>query len=362
MKHRIQIVLLLVAGHLAIAAGLKAQGADAGRLVSDEASVSVGRPRPALEAAIMLPHLYHVEARHWPPGCEAAKQEYENSGVISGAAEAACGEKYYEYDGENFITSAGVDNISDVMGKLSSIPANCTYIAATNSALTPAKADTTLTGEITTNGFNNGGSTRWQLAYSQVDAALGTPPTPATPTTVGTTGAGAPSYWVFAGTPQGWTAVGTASTLSTSNTTLTTGNYNVITFTGLIGATQYILIRTHNGTTPSGALAGGSTFASSDGSVGNLPFCSTLVAGAAPTCTVYDQSNTLNAFTVPAADQTYIGKYTLTKTITATGAQSVQGFGIFNATSSGTMCFEGTLSSASLITNDTWAFTETVYH
>ena len=65
---------------------------------------------------------------------------------------------------------------------------------------------------------------------------------------------------------------------------------------------------------------------------------------------------------MPSSNGTYVGKDTLTHTFTATAAQSTQAFGILNASSSGTMCLEGTFSSASLQNGDTLAFTETVYH
>jgi hypothetical protein len=160
--------------------------------------------------------------------------------------------------------------------------------------------------------------------------------------------------------------VGSGAQTTTSNATLSTTNYDTFSFTGKLGAAFYRVIRTHNNTTPSGSLAGGSTITTADGEISaGYISCATsggLVAGTAPTCTVADQSNTVSAFTVPASDQTFYGKYTLTKTFTASGAQSAQAFGIFNASSSGTMCLEGTFPSASLQANDTLAFTESVFH
>ncbi len=185
---------------------------------------------------------------------------------------------------------------------------------------------------------------------------------------VGASGATTVDYWVVACTFQGCQTITAATGAQTtaSNATLSTTVYNTSSFTGKLGAAFYRLIRTHNNSTPSGSLAGGGTITTADGeiSVGYIS-CATVggqTAGTAPTCTVAEQSNTLGAFTIPGSDQTFAGKYTLTKTFTATGTQSAQAFGIFNAASTGTLFFEGTFSSAALINNDTLAFTETVYH
>jgi hypothetical protein len=47
--------------------------------------------------------------------------------------------------------------------------------------------------------------------------------------------------------------------------------------------------------------------------------------------------------------------YTLANTFTATGTQAAQAAGMFNASSSGTMCFENTFTQASLVSGDTLA-------
>lgn len=346
---------------------------DRSRGVTDRVDISIGRNRPIMEGTFgAMPHPYHVEARHWPKGCEAAKAAFDSFGTIPAAAlevkalsdapaENICGAKFYEYDGENLVTSAGETAISKAISDTATQPASANYIALTNTAITAAVGDTTLSGEIVSNGLQ-----RAQGTFADTSAAIGTPPTPGAVSQVGAAGSTTVDYWVFACTFQGCTAVGTAVQTTVSNATLSTTVYNTFTFTGKLGAAFYRVVRSHNNTTITGALAGGSTITASDGeiSVGSIS-CATdggLVAGTAPTCTVADQSNTLTAFTVPASDQTFVGKYTLTKTFTATGAQSAQAFGIFNASSVGTLYYEGTFSSASLITNDTLAFTETVYH
>lgn len=369
--------------------------------MTDQAETSVGRVRPFMEGAgVSMPHPYHVEARHWPQGCDKEKALYDATGSLPRfvadqeesmrrrndsryaprlfTAESAtytdddtralvnrCGERFLDYDGENLVTSAGETAISKAMSDTAAQPASANYVALTNTAITPAVADTTLSGEISTNGLQ-----RAQGTFTDTSAAIGAPPTPGAISQVGTAGAVTVDYWVFPCTFQGCTAVGSGTATTTSNATLSTTVYNTFTFTGKLGAAFYRVIRTHNGSTPSGALAGGScatmTTAGCDGeiSVGAIS-CATsggLVAGTAPTCTVVDQSNVISAFTVPGSDQTFVGKYTLTKTFTATGTQAAQAFGILNASSTGTLYFEGTFTQASLVTNDTLAFTETVYH
>jgi hypothetical protein len=387
-------------GALLLACGpAMAQGTPEGAGGSgDFASVSIGRTRPAMETAFANPHPYHLEGRHWGPSppsdnlfskllrvfkprslaereeiarladCEEARLRYEATGDLPEPG-LGCGEKFYEYHGLNLITSVGKTAFSKAWSDTAAQPAAFNYLGFTNTAITPAVGDTTLAGEITGNGFYNGG-VRWQATFADASAAIGTPPTPATPTTIGTTGAATLYYWVFACTNQGCTAVGTSSTLSTANATLSTANYVSVTWTGKLGASHNVVLRTQGAGAPSGAIAGGSTQATT-GQVSNTPFCSVPVAGTAPTCTIYDQSNTTvaatfgpngNSTTVPASDQTFIGKYTLTKTITATAAQSAQAFAVFNASTAGTMALIGTFPSATLATNDTLAFTETVYH
>lgn len=52
--------------------------------------------------------------------------------------------------------------------------------------------------------------------------------------------------------------------------------------------------------------------------------------------------------------------YTLTKVFTASGTQAAQAAGVFTAASSGTMCFEDTFTSASLLSGDTLTIVWTV--
>jgi hypothetical protein len=52
--------------------------------------------------------------------------------------------------------------------------------------------------------------------------------------------------------------------------------------------------------------------------------------------------------------------YTLANTFTATGTQAAQAAGMFNASSSGTLCFENTFTQASLVSGDTLTVTWTI--
>jgi hypothetical protein len=400
------VTKLVLCAALVLAAVYPAQAQDRNqaRGTLDLASVSVGRSRPmgeGMSGGFGTPHPYHIEARHWEPGvCDEAKAAYDLDGTLPievkefeakraallrtiassdvptdfsaatpeeiGASIMAadrygslCGNKFYEYDGENLVTSVGETLFSDLMAKLTSPPAQCNYIALTNTGITPAVGDTTLSGEIAVNGLS-----RAQATYADASAAIGALSAGATPTTVGTAGAATLDYWPVCHTYQGYTGVpATGAQLTTANATLSNANYVIGTFTGKLGCTDYVVVRTNSGTQPSGSLTGGAAQTNS-GIIGGYISCSNngLVAGTAPTCTFVDQSNTTSAFTIPGSDQTFAGKFTLTKTFTATGTQSAQAFGIFNASSVGTMCLEGTFTSASLVTNDTLAFTETVYH
>jgi hypothetical protein len=75
-----------------------------------------------------------------------------------------------------------------------------------------------------------------------------------------------------------------------------------------------------------------------------------------------DQSNTLTAFTVPASNLTNFGKATLVYTYTATATQTINSFGVFTASSAGTMAFEGVLASSyTMNSGDTFQLTETPY-
>jgi hypothetical protein len=279
-----------------------------------------------LEGTATPAHPYRIEARHPKVGC---------------AETAVCGELYYTYEGHNLRTSAGTTwQYGQMAGTTAAVG---TYLALTNSAITPAEADTSLASEIVTNGL-----TRALATPTNASTTLAVPAAP-TASVVGTTGATSYFYWVAACVQGICTTPSLASNnITTANATLSTTNYNKITFTGQNGAASYQAYRTTTSSAPSGTA-------------------SVLVGGAAScdsslNCTVLDQSNTLTSVTIPASNLTNYGKYTLVYTWTCTGsAQSAQAFGVLNASSSGTLIFEGTFTPVALNPGDTCQLTETVY-
>jgi len=337
-------VLFFFSASLIIAPALSAQGRDR-QGGGDHGSASVGRGRQGAEAQAPLSHPYHIEARHPRPGCDDT---------------AACGELYYTYDGRNMRTSAGTTWQSQIMADTSTPTVNsqCNFIGLTNTAITPAEADTTLSGEFVTNGFNAAGTSGAGVranAYADNSTTLTVPGAPTTVVT-GTTGT-AVFYYIFACNQGICTTVGAASASTSVASTLNATNYVTVTWTGSNGPAIYKVIRTNSGTPPTGSLAGGSTLASSGEISADTPGCT-----AALVCSVVDSSNTIAAFTVPSSNLTNFGKFTIAKTYTSTAnAVGVQAFGIFTANASGTMCFEGTFTPATMNTNDTLAVSEVVY-
>lgn len=257
---------------------------------------------------------------------------------------STCGKLFASGWTHNLRTSAGTTaQYNQMFGTTAAV---ATYIALTNSAITPAEADTTLTSEIVSNGLARALSTPTNASTTlSVPAA-------ATASVVGTTGAVTYDYWIAAGNQGIFTTPSPVSnTITTANATLSTTNFVSVAFTGQLGAAAYQMYRTTSGTPPSGTatvLVGGS------------PACST--AGTVVSCTWLDVSNTLSSVTIPASNLTNFGKATLVFTWTATATQSAQAFGVFNAASSGTMWFEGTFTSVSLNNGDTFQLTESVYY
>jgi hypothetical protein len=64
----------------------------------------------------------------------------------------------------NLVTNAGLDYIKALIGNAAGT--TCPYIAVTNDSASASAADTVLASEITTNGVNNGGTTRYAGTYS----------------------------------------------------------------------------------------------------------------------------------------------------------------------------------------------------
>lgn len=284
-----------------------------------------------------LPHVYHLVQRRPRPGCDRTE---------------VCGTVISDQWTHNLRTSAGTTWQSELMGKTTTPTTNlqCNYLGLTNTAVTPAEADTTLSGEISTNGLG-----RAQAAYADASGALTVPAAPTLAVTGG--GGGTAQFYFVVATNQGVdTTPSVASSSATPNATLDSTHYITASWTPVNGAAGYKVIRSNSSSAPSGSLAGGANQSST-----GLVSSQTAAACTSTTCTLVDSSNTLTAYTVPASNLTNFGKYTLIKTWTATGAQSAQAFGAFTAVSSGVMCFEGTFAQVSLNINDTFQLTESVY-
>lgn len=281
-----------------------------------------------IEYASYVNHPVEIVARHPKAGC---------------AKTADCGEIFYHEITHNLRTSAGVTwQYGQMAGSTAAVG---TYLALTNTAITPAYADTTLSGEITSNGLARANSTA-----SNTSTTLAVPAAP-TAAVVGTTGSTTYYYWVEAcstvnPTPICTTVSSASTAVTTANATLSSTNYVSVTWTPVSGATSYQLLRTTTSSAPTGTVSD---------LVGNYAACSST------TCTQIDTSNTLSSVTVGTTANTYYGKYTLVYTWTATASQSAQAGAVFNASSSGTDIFEFTFSSVSLNNGDTLQVTESVY-
>lgn len=267
-------------------------------------------------------HLVHIVQRRPRPGCDRTE---------------VCGTVVQEGDTHNMRTSAGTTwQYNQMAGTTAAVG---TYIAVTNSSITPAAADTTLAGEIVSNGFARTAAT--------VANTSGVLSVPSAPTGAVTGSSGTNYYYCVAAGNQGiYTTPSTVSSVISAAASLNATNYITLTWSAISGAAAYQVYQNSASSCPSGT---GSYLA------GGVASC-TLT-----TCTQIVNSNTLTSVTAASSNLTNFGQYTLSKTFTATGTQSVQAFGIFNAASTGTMVFEGILGNTyTLFLNDTLQFTETV--
>jgi len=333
----------LVISICAFAALLCAQGSDSAASM-DSVQVQVGPNLPLHYLPAAMPydagaaalHPVHVVHRRPKAGCFDT---------------ATCGELVSDEWTHNLRTSAGTTyQYNQMLGSTAAVMA---YIGLTNTAITPAEADATLSGEIATNGLSR--------AIATPTNSSTTLSVPAAPTLAVTGGSGGTAQFYFVESCNFGicTTPSSASASGTPNATLDATHYITGTFTGQLGAQSYVIIRSNSSSAPSGSLGGGST-QSSTGQVG-APAIACTTSGTVVTCTFVDQSNTVAAYTVPGSNLTNFGKATLVETWTATGAQSAQAFGIFNASSSGTMGFEGTFTPVSLNTSDTLQITWSLF-
>lgn len=331
MKRFLAVSMIYVMPLIAVAQGVQNSA------VMDYATVSIHRSVIVYPKLLIDPPAYNgafshpvrVVARHPKAGC---------------AQTEVCGEIFLDEWTHNLRTSVGTTWQSQLMSRTTTPTDNnqANWMALTNTAITPAMADTALSGEIVANGLS-----RAQGTYTDSSGVISVPAA-GTASVIGTTGATSYWYWVIACAQGICTTISAASNnITTSNATLSTTNYNQITFTGVTGATSYQILRTTSSSAPTGTVSD---------LVGNQAFCTAALA-----CTVYDQSNTLASVTIAASNLTNYGHYALAHTWTCTtSAQSAQAFGILSASSGGTLAFEGTFTQAILNVGDTLTLTETV--
>lgn len=107
----------------------------------DRTMTSVGRVRGLGDQISVKHNKVHVVARHPKAGCTKTEE---------------CGEIFYDTVSYNLVTNAGLNWLADIMGNTSTpaVNAQCNYIGLTNTAITPAAGDTTLSGEIVANGLS----------------------------------------------------------------------------------------------------------------------------------------------------------------------------------------------------------------
>jgi len=296
------------------------------------ATINIGRHAGPIEGAFggTPAHPFTAVARHPKPGCDNT---------------AVCGEEFYRYTGHNLRTSAGTTWQFNQMAGTTAAVGN--FLALTNTGITAAEADTTLSGEIAANGLSRASAT--------VTNNSGTLTAPSAPTTAVTGTTGTAVFYFVEACNQGICTAPSAASASTSvASTLNATNYVTVTWTPISGAASYVIIRSNSSSAPSGSLAGGSTLTSTGGING-------AAACTSSTCTAIDTSNTVTALTAGTTANTNFGTYTLVHTWTCTtSAQSAQAYGVFNASSSGTLIFEGTFTPVALNVGDTFQLTETI--
>lgn len=161
MKHFLAVTLSLFALTLCgfSQAGHVSASATATAVVGHPISVS-----PRFERN----HTGHWESVKWSDTVNLSFrhcQKYLKFGVVDHAAcDADASTLFSSQDVHNLVTNAGFDLISSAVSNTAAQPAACNYIAVTNTAITPGAGDTTLSGEIASNGL-----TRTQGTYSHTN-------------------------------------------------------------------------------------------------------------------------------------------------------------------------------------------------
>jgi hypothetical protein len=131
--------------------------------------------REGPHSADELPHWVHVVARHHggpaPTGAVYKGKTYRSVKQAQDAWDAD-GTVFLNVTGHNLRVNAGINWQYNQMAGTTA--AACTYIALTNTAITPAATDTSLSGEISTNGLaralatatHTSNATSYTLAYT----------------------------------------------------------------------------------------------------------------------------------------------------------------------------------------------------
>jgi hypothetical protein len=221
-------------------------------------------------------------------------------------ARHADGRVFLDEWSHNLRTNAGEVWQEGLMGANSGA-ASALYIALTNTAITPATTDTTLSGEIAANGLSR---------------------------TLGTAAYYSSGIWSGTYTSGGSITGSTGQTC----TLATFGN-------------------SCSGTAASVALTSTNTIAGSTALV---------FSNHGTSCTAASTSATLGSGTATCSGSATLSTvfganvYSVSNTFTATGTQAAQAAGIFTAGSVGTMVFESTFIQASLAATDTLAVSDTI--
>lgn len=135
--------------------------------VGDSATIAKGSAQPTT-ATVGLFNMVYATYRHCAKYEALGLGEDANGKLRPG--QQACNDDpstvFAQKKNHNLTVNAGKDLIKAQISGSASATANCAWMAVGTSAVTPAAADTTLTGETTANGMNNGGTTRWTGTYA----------------------------------------------------------------------------------------------------------------------------------------------------------------------------------------------------
>lgn len=124
---------------------------------SDHVAIAIGHV-PDLAGGVHHTNFVEKVARH------CAKYLRDDGMIDIAACNADPSTVFYREASHNLLTNAGKDAIASQEGNTATQAAACNYIALTNTAITPAAGDTTLSGEITLNGL-----ARAQAAYAHTN-------------------------------------------------------------------------------------------------------------------------------------------------------------------------------------------------